>query len=169
MSNSVTKTIIVGGAPAESYAVWSNFAMFPQFMKYIEEVTITGTNRSHWVMKGPLGYSAEWDAETTRMEPNTRIAWRSIDTDDTNVKTSGQVTFHELPNNQTEIAVTLLYVPPAGVVGEVVAQLFANPEDRLEHDLQNFKRFVENTQRQVVASGGGSAGAVGSGVGGDAI
>lgn len=174
MSNSVTKTTIVGGSPSEIYAVWSNFAMFPQFMKYIEEVTITGTNRSHWVMKGPLGYSAEWDAETTRMEPNKRIAWRSIDTDDTNVKTSGQVTFNELPNNQTEITVTLLYVPPAGVVGEVAAQLFANPEDRLEHDLENFKRFAENTQRGVVSHGDAShmaatATASSTGVGGDAI
>lgn len=148
MTNPVTKSITVGGSPSEIFAVWSNFAMFPQFMKYIEEVTVTGANRSHWKMKGPLGYSAEWDAETTRMETDKRIAWRSIDTDDTNVKTSGQVTFAELPNNQTEVTVTMLYIPPAGVVGEVVAAIFANPEQRLEHDLENFKRFVENTQRQ---------------------
>ena len=68
MSDSVTKSIIVGGAPSDIFAVWSNFAMFPQFMKYIEEVTVTGANRSHWVMKGPLGYTAEWDAR--------RRAWR---------------------------------------------------------------------------------------------
>ncbi len=151
MTNPVTKSIIVGGAPSDIYAVWSNFAMFPQFMKYIEEVTITGANRSHWKMKGPLGYNAEWDAETTRMETDKRIAWRSIDSDDTNVKTSGQVTFNELPNNQTEVTVTMLYVPPAGIAGEIVAALFANPEGRLEHDLENFKRFVENTQRQVIS------------------
>lgn len=172
MSNGVTKSIIVGGSPSESYAVWSNFAMFPQFMKYIEEVTITGANRSHWVMKGPLGYTAEWDAETTRMETDKRIAWRSIDTDDTNVKTSGQVTFNELPNNQTEITVMMHYVPPAGVIGEVAAALFANPEERLEHDLENFKRFVENTKRQAVSHGAAShMGASGStsGVAGDAI
>lgn len=143
MSNPVTKSIMVDGSPADIYAVWSNFAMFPQFMKYIEEVTITGANRSHWIMKGPLGYEAEWDAETTRMETDKRIAWRSLDTDATNVKTSGQVTFNELPDNQTEITVTMHYVPPAGVAGEVVAELFANPERRLEQDLENFKRFVE--------------------------
>ena len=154
MSNGVTKSIIVGSAPSEAFAVWSNFAMFPQFMKYIEEVTITGANRSHWVMKGPLGFSAEWDAETTRMETDKRIAWRSIDSDDTSVKTSGQVTFNEMPNNQTEITVTLHYVPPAGVLGEVAAQLFANPESRLEHDLQNFKRFVENPSRHSTVSHG---------------
>ena len=147
MSNPVTKSIIVDGSPADIYAVWSNFAMFPQFMKYIEEVTITGANRSHWVMKGPLGYEAEWDAETTRMETDKRIAWRSLDTDETNVKTSGQVTFNELPDNQTEITVTMHYVPPAGVAGEVVAELFASPEHRLEQDLENFKRFVEGSTR----------------------
>jgi uncharacterized membrane protein len=150
MSDQVTKTIIVGAPASELFAVWSNFAMFPQFMKYIEEVTITGANRSHWVMKGPFGYKAEWDAETTRMEADKRIAWRSIDTDDTNVKTSGQVTFNELPNGSTEIAVTIHYVPPAGVAGEIIAELFANPEKRLEHDLENFKRFVEGTMRKAV-------------------
>jgi uncharacterized membrane protein len=41
-------------------------------------------------------------------------------------------------------------VPPAGVLGEVAAALFANPESRLEHDLENFKRFVEGTMRQAV-------------------
>jgi uncharacterized membrane protein len=150
MSNPVTKSIIVGGSPSDIYAIWSNFAMFPQFMKYIEEVTITGANRSHWVMKGPMGYIAEWEAETTRMETDKRIAWRSIDTDETNVKTSGQVTFNELPDNQTEVTVTMHYVPPAGVAGEVAAALFANPEERLEHDLENFKRFVEGTMRKAV-------------------
>jgi uncharacterized membrane protein len=150
MSNGVTKSIIVGGSASDIYAVWSNFAMFPQFMKYIDEVTITGANRSHWKMSGPMGYKAEWDAETTRMETDKRIAWRSIDTDDTNVKTSGQVTFNQLPNNQTEVTVTMHYVPPAGILGEVAAQLFANPEGRLEHDLENFKRFVEGTMRKAV-------------------
>ncbi len=148
MSNTVTKTITVGGSPSQMYAIWSNFAMFPQFMKYIEAVTITGTNRSHWVMNGPFGYKAEWDAETTRMDTDKRIAWRSIDTDDTNVKTSGQVTFNGLPDNQTEIAVSLMYVPPAGLAGEIVAEIFANPESRLEHDLENFKRFAENTEQR---------------------
>jgi uncharacterized membrane protein len=156
MANPVTKSVIVGSSPAEIYTVWSNFAMFPQFMKYIKSVTITGANRSHWEMEGPLGYKAEWDAETTRMEADKRIAWRSIDTDDTTVKTSGQVTFTELPNNQTEVTVTMLYVPPSGVIGEAVAAIFANPESRLEEDLQNFKRFVENTQRKIVSHGDAS-------------
>lgn len=162
MTHPVTKSLIVGSAPSDVYAVWSNFAMFPQFMKYIEEVTITGANRSHWVMKGPLGFTAEWDAETTRMETDKRIAWRSVESEETTVKTSGQVTFNELPDNQTEVTVTLHYAPPAGVVGEVVAALFANPESRLEHDLENFKRFVENTQRQAVSHASASRMAAGS-------
>lgn len=151
MSDPVTKTIIVGGSPAEIYAVWSNFAMFPQFMKNITSVTMSGADKSHWVMEGPLNYKLEWDAETTTLEPGRRIAWRSIDSEDTNLKTSGQVTFTELANNQTQVTVTLHFVPPAGIVGEVAASLFGNPEGRLEEDLQNFKRFVENTQRRVVS------------------
>ena len=34
---------------------------------------------SHWVMKGPLGADIEWDAETTRLDENERVAWNSKD------------------------------------------------------------------------------------------
>jgi uncharacterized membrane protein len=83
----------------------------------------------------------EWEAETTRYEPPTRIAWHSMK--DSPVRTSGQVTFTELPNAQTEITVTLHYVAPGGVAGEKLAALLTNPENMLEEDLRNFKAFVE--------------------------
>ena len=85
------------------------------------------------------------------METDKRIAWRSIDTDDANVKTSGQVTFNELPNNQTEVTVTMHYVPPAGIVGEVAAELFANPEKRLAHDFwRTSSALSKGTMRKAV-------------------
>jgi uncharacterized membrane protein len=62
---------------------------------------------------------------------------------DSPVRTSGQVTFTELPNAQTEITVTLQYVAPGGVAGEKLAALLTNPENMLEEDLRNFKAFVE--------------------------
>ena len=63
--------------------------------------------------------------------------------EDSPIRTSGQVTFNELPNNQTEITVTLQYVAPGGAAGEKVARLLKNPEQMLEEDLRNFKAFVE--------------------------
>jgi len=89
-----------------------------------------------------MGQDVEWEAVTTRLEPGKRIAWRS--TDDSAVKTSGQVTFNELPSKQTEITVTLQYVPPGGVAGDAAARLLADPREMLQEDLQRFKSYVES-------------------------
>jgi uncharacterized membrane protein len=140
MVDEITKSIIVKGEIGQIYAVWKDFANFPRFMKNIESVTPRGDGFSHWVMRGPLDIRFEWDAKTTLLEENSRIAWKSIDGD---MKTSGQVTFKALPHNETQITVTMHYVPPAGAVGEVAAALFSQPEQRVAEDLQNFKAYVE--------------------------
>jgi len=145
-THQTTKTIIVNVSCSEAYQLWSNFENFPNFMKNINSVQKTGPNTSHWKMSGPLGYQVEWDAETTMMEKNSRIGWNSRDNGD--ITTSGQVTFNELGTNQTEITVTLQYVPPAGLAGEIVAQLFSNPEKQLEEDLQNFKHYAEGSNQR---------------------
>jgi uncharacterized membrane protein len=142
MAEQFTKTIIVGAPIAAVYNVWANFENFPHFMKNIREVTKSSERMSHWVMEGPFGTSFKWDAETTLAEAPTRIAWNSRDGGD--IKTSGQAVFTELPTGQTQVTVTLQYVPPAGKVGEVFAKLLENPEGRLEEDLQRFKEYAES-------------------------
>ncbi len=140
MADRVTEAITVKGTPQELFTLWANFENFPHFMKYIKSVSKTGSDLSHWVMEGTLGKKLEWDAKTTTFERNKRIAWSSISGD---LKTSGQVTFNGLPNNMTEITVTLQYDPPAGILGQSVAELFSDPEKRLEEDLRNFKAYAE--------------------------
>jgi uncharacterized membrane protein len=84
----------------------------------------------------------DWNAEMTRLEPHKRIAWNSKDKKGM-VTTSGQVTFNELPDNETEVTVMLQLTPPAGKIGKVVTALLVNPEQKLVEDLRNFKRYVE--------------------------
>jgi uncharacterized membrane protein len=141
MTAQTTKSIIVGAPAAEVFATWANFENFPHFMKHVKSVTRTGERTTRWVAEGPLGRDVEWDAETTRYEPAKRIAWHSMA--DSPIRTSGQVTFNELPNGQTEVTVTLQYVPPGGTAGEKLANLLKNPEEMLEEDLRNFKAYVE--------------------------
>ncbi len=142
----VTKSTIVKSPVSDVYDLWSNFENFPKFMDNIESITLTGDNdrtgepMSHWVMRGPLETLIEWDARTTRMEENKRIAWSSTQGD---IETSGQVLFTSLPDGETEVAVTLLYVPPAGLLGQAVVALFGDPEGKLARDLTNFKRQIE--------------------------
>ncbi len=141
MAEQMTRTILVGADISTVFKLWANFENFPQFMKNIESVRNVDDRTSHWTMRGPLGFKVEWDAETTRLEPNTRIAWNSKD--NAGLTTSGEVLFRELANAQTEVTAQVQYVPPAGTAGEIVTQLFANPAKKLEEDLRNFKAFAE--------------------------
>ncbi len=143
MTEQVTKSVTVKRDVATVYNVWSNFETFPYFMKYVETVEKTGPRTSHWAVKGPLGITVDWNAETTRMDSNQRIAWNTKDHGGT-ITTSGEVVFTPLPQGETQVTVTMNYTPPAGKLGEAVAQLFADPESRLQEDLRNFKSYVEN-------------------------
>jgi uncharacterized membrane protein len=141
MPEQTTKSIIVGAPVATVFAAWADFENFPRFMKHVKSITRIGENTTLWKAEGPLGKDVEWQAITTRFEPNKRIAWKS--TEDSPVRTSGQVTFNELPGHQTEVTVTLQYVAPGGAAGETAARLLSDPEEMLEEDLRLFKSYVE--------------------------
>jgi uncharacterized membrane protein len=147
MADTVTRHIIVKANVDQAYQVWSNFENFPQFMRYIKSVTRTDSSNSHWVMEGPLGRLVEGDAETTRLEPNQRIAWNSKQ--NSALKTSGQVTFMPLGDQETDITVSLHYDPPAGWTCDLVTDLFGDPEGKLFADLQNLKAFIEGMPERV--------------------
>ena len=136
-------SIIVGATAAEAYDVWHQFDNFPQFMNNVKEVTKQGSDgkTSHWKVAGPFGMNVEFNAEMTTDEPNQRIAWNSRG--DGTVTTSGQVTFTELGEKQTQIHVILNWEPPAGKVGEVVAKLTSDPQAELVEDLGRFKEMIE--------------------------
>lgn len=144
-ATTTTKNMVVKAPLNEVYQAWANFENFPHFMQHIKSVRKTGDRTSHWTMEGPLNTQIEWDAETTRLDEDKRIAWSSITGD---IKTSGQVTFNQLPNDEVEVTVMLKYVPPAGLAGNIVAEVFGNPEGKLLEDLRNFKRYIEQRQPQ---------------------
>lgn len=141
----VKKEIAVEAPIDIVYAAWHNFENFPNFMGNIEEVRVVSANRSHWKAKGPLGASAEWDAEITMDKPNEAIGWRSIE-GDSSLKTAGRVNFRDA-GSATNLDVTIEYESPGGLVGDVVTKLFANPEQQVEEDLARFKELIESGAR----------------------
>ena len=138
---SVVKTIIVNAPISQVFAYWKNFENFPRFMENIESIQVTGPDMTHWVAKGPLGVPVAWDAKTTYVEENKKIAWQSTGG---NIETHGAVTFAESGPNQTEVTVGLEYSPIGGALGEAVAKLFSDPEDKLEEDLNRFKEVAQS-------------------------
>ena len=140
-SNQITKSIIVSSHANNLYEAWLDFQNHPHFMENITSVTKNGPDTNRWVMEGPLNTRLEWTTKITRSEPEKRIAWKTIEGD---LKTSGQVTFTELPKGQTEITVTSQTIPPEDLIEKVAISLFRDEEQQLEKDLRKFKAFVEN-------------------------
>lgn len=129
-------------APVQKvYEYWKNLENLPQFMKNIEEVRQTGPDTTHWVVKGPLGYRAEFDARTTQNEPNEAIGWN---TEDGDVQTSGQVRFREISPNRTRVEVQMNYWDtPGGALGEAASRVTSGPKAIMEQDLKNLKDIIE--------------------------
>lgn len=149
MGERMTRSVIVHRPAEEVYNLWANFDNFPNFMSHIKEVRKTGNNMSHWVMEGPMGKDVEWDAKTTAMEPNRRIAWNSVSGD---VDTSGEVTFRDMGSTQTEVTVMMQYAAK-GTLADMVAKYFTNTGDWMEEDLRNFKRYAEQMSERPGVSG----------------
>jgi uncharacterized membrane protein len=137
----VKKSITVDAPVDIVYRAWHNFENFPRFMDNIEEVRVKG-NRSHWKAKGPLGTAPEWDAEVTLDDAPRTIGWRSVQGSPTT--TAGRVNL-EGRNGSTTLEVTIEYEAPAGVIGEAVSKLFANPERQVDEDLHRFKDIIESS------------------------
>ena len=130
-------------APVETvYSYWETLENLPNFMANVQEVTPTGPDTTHWRVKGPLGKTLEWEAQTTQKEHNSAIAWNSTQGE---VGTSGQVRFLEAGQpERTRVEVQMNYSdPPGGKVGEVASKVVANPKLQLEQDLRNLKDILE--------------------------
>jgi uncharacterized membrane protein len=141
----VEKEITVNAPRDTVYQAWRNFENFPQFMDNIQEVRcVSGGNRSHWKAKGPLGKDAEWDAEMTLDEPGESIGWRSIEGNQS-LSTAGRVNFKDDAPGATCVKVVIQYDAPAGAAGNLVTQIFSNPDKQIEEDLERFKERVEGS------------------------
>ena len=149
---------IVIEAPVETvYSYWETLENLPQFMSNVEAVTSTGADTTRWRVKGPLGKTLEFEAQTTQREQNQAIGWNSTEGE---VETSGQVRFQEAGQpGRTRVEVQMNYSdPPGGKVGEVASRAVANPKLQLEQDLRNLKAILEgratpeDIQRQPAAT-----------------
>ena len=126
----------------QAYAWWRGLTNLPQIMPDVESVEVLG-EMTHWKVHGPLGKTVEWDAKIVEDVPGEKIAWASTETD---VPNSGTVRFDD-HGASTGVEVSLTYDPPAGVLGDVVAKLFADPQQKVEKALDAFKATIEGASQ----------------------
>ena len=143
---SVAHYLEVDAPAAQCYAWWRGLTNLPQVMPDVESVQpLEGsTKTTHWKVAGPLGTTVEWDATIVEDVENTRIAWATEDSTGLEVKNAGAVRFDD-HGATTGVEVSLQYDPPAGVLGEAVAKLFANPQKMVEECLAAFKTTIERS------------------------
>ncbi len=142
------------------HEVWEfvrDIETWPRFMQHVQEIRTTGDRRSHWRVDGPAGVVAEWDAETTEQVPNERISWRTLP--GSMVESEGSLELENDGSGGTRVRLRMIYSPPAGAAGHVVAKLFRrDPQTESTHDLQNLKQAIEGGQVAGVGTSGASSG-----------
>jgi uncharacterized membrane protein len=138
----VGRSVTINCPRAELYAYWRDFARLPSFMDNVERVDVIDDARSHWVVKAPGGKTVEWDAVITEERPNERIAWAA--TEGADVPNSGRIDFRDAGDRGTVVTATILYDPPAGFIGKVIAKMFQRePAIQARRDLRRFKQLME--------------------------
>jgi len=126
----IVAAMTINKSPNEVYEYWRDFERLPEFMRYLDTVTVLDERRSRWTAKSPIGQLA-WDAEITEDVPGRTIAWRSTSK---KMPMRGRITFNEAPQGRgTEVIVEMQVAP--------FARLFTRPE--LIGDLRRFKQVVE--------------------------
>ncbi len=141
----VEQALLVDRSPEDLYQYWRNFENLPQIMSHLKSVKVTGDKRSQWEAKAPIiaGGSATWEAEITRDEPNSLIAWKSLPGSE--IDCVGEIRFSKAMGDRgTEVHVSMEYLPPAGKVGHWLATIFGKaPRTQMREDLRSFKRLME--------------------------
>jgi len=139
----VGRTVTINRPRAELYAFWRDFRNLARFMENIDRVDVGDDRRSHWVIEAPAGRTVEWDSQITEDEPDRLIAWESLEGGD--IRNAGRIEFRDAaPGRGTFVTATILYDPPGGDVGKLIAKLFQKePKVQARRDLRRFKQLME--------------------------
>ncbi|MET0938451.1 MAG: SRPBCC family protein [Gaiellaceae bacterium] len=133
----VKKSIEVEVPVSTAYNQWTQFQEFPEFMENVESVTQLDDTHLRWVAEIG-GRREEWKAEITHQEPDSHIAWRSIE----GKENAGDVRFDSLGDDRTRIQVVMTW-EPEGIV-EATAEKIGRDDAAVKADLERFKEMVEN-------------------------
>lgn len=139
----IGRSVTINRPRHELFAYWRDFTNLPTFMENVERVEILDDQRSRWVVKAPAGGTVEWVAQITEQADGAFIAWASQEGAD--VPNSGRVDFRDAQGGRgTIVSATILYDPPGGTIGKIVAKLFQRePAIQARRDLRRFKQLME--------------------------
>lgn len=134
--------VTINRSPDEVYQYWRNFQNLPQVMSFIERVEPQEGKIYHWVARGPVGPTIEWDAEVVDDDPGKLLAWRSLEGSE--LQTWGTVIFRPRDAHRgTEVSVAFNFCPTARATGVVAGYLAGLENAVLDRNLKNLKAQLE--------------------------
>ena len=128
------------------YNQWTQFEEFPKFMEGVQSVQQLDETHVRWVAE-VRGESRQWTTEITEQQPDTRIAWKTIDGE---VKNDGVVTFEQVGDGQTRVNVQM-DVESESTVENVAGGLLGIVKGQVHGDLERFKQLIENPAEETGA------------------
>lgn len=147
----VGRAVTINRPRAELYAYFRDFANLANFMENIERVDVRDATHSHWVVKAPAGRTVEWDSTITDEVEGEYFVWASDPGAD--IANSGRIEFRDAGARGTVVTASLIYDPPGGVVGKLIAKLFQRePAIQARRDLRRFKQLMETGEVATAAN-----------------
>lgn len=139
----VSRTVTINRPRLELYEFWRDLRNLPRFMENIRSITVTDGNRSHWTVEAPGGRDVQWDSVLTEDKPGSLLAWESVE--GSSIRNAGRIEFKDSTNGRgTVVTATIVYDPPGGNLGRMVAKLFEKePNIQVRRDLRRFKQLME--------------------------
>ena len=137
MTTKVEKTVVVDVPLSTVYNQWTQFEEFPEFMGGVEKITQLSDDRLEWVAEMG-GVRRQWVAKVLEQVPDRKVAWAAVE----GATNAGAVTFAAVGPTRTEVNLTMEFEPEGFL--EAVADKLHIVEHQAEHDLENFKRFIES-------------------------
>lgn len=149
----VSRTVTINRSRNELYAFWRDFAHLPDFMENVVAVEILDNKRSRWTIAAPGGQDLTFETRITEERQGELIAWESVE--DAPVRHHGRIAFRDAPAGRgTEVEATIVYDPPGGRAGELIAKLFQRePNIQARRELKRFKQLMETGEIATAQAG----------------
>jgi uncharacterized membrane protein len=144
---SILKAVEVDSPVHRVYSQWTRFEDFPRFMHGVKKVILLDDQRLQWETEF-TGRTKEWYATITELTPDQRIAWES----ENGEYVAGIVTFEPIGTSRTRLNLKLFYDSKGSRRAE--DKFLSSAADRVEEDLQRFRKFIEEQDSVNYVTGG---------------
>jgi uncharacterized membrane protein len=140
---SIKESVVVDAPVDMAYNQWTQFEEFPRFMEGVKSVRQLDDTHLEWVAEIG-GEEHTWQAEIVEQTPDRVVSWRARD----GKYNSGKVTFAP-EGDGTLVDVEMTYDTEGWK--ESAGSALGFDSRRVQGDLERFKEFIEERQRETGA------------------